>query len=208
MDGVFMLRLLKKVMILALIGAVIYGVFLIRDRKTLNDQILRLHVVGETNTAEDQQIKVRVKDALLEKLRELTADADTKEKAQALLSDNLSLLQETANEILRSCGVSAQASVTLKQEAFPTRVYETFTLPAGVYDSLRVVIGEGQGRNWWCVVFPSLCVPAASQEVEDVAASAGFSEGLGKSLTGEEGYEIRFFLLDALGQLQNFFFQG
>ena len=108
--------------------------------------------------------------------------------------------------MLQQVGSPQSANVTLKKETFGTRVYDTFSLPAGVYDSLRIVIGAGEGRNWWCVVFPGLCVPAASEGVEDVAVSAGFSEELGKTLTGEEPYEIRFLLLDWLGRVENFFF--
>ncbi len=201
-----MLKLLKKVILILLVIGTVYILFVVRDRKTLREQIIRLHVVADSNSQEDQSIKEMVRDAILEKLEALTANAQTKDEAEQILSDNLLTLQQIANDVLVNMGVSSQANVTLQQEAFPTREYDTFTLPAGVYDSLRVVIGEGEGKNWWCVVFPGLCIPAASEEVEDVATSAGFSNGLGKSLTGEKGYEIRFFLLDTLGRLENFFF--
>ena len=94
--------------------------------------------------------------------------------------------------------------MTLQKEVFDTRVYDTFTLPAGVYEALRITIGSGEGKNWWCVVFPTLCVPATSEGFEDVAAGAGFPESLTKSLEGE--YEIRFYLLDLLGKLEGYLF--
>ena len=85
--------------------------------------------------------------------------------------------------------------------------YETFRLPAGVYESLRIVIGTGEGHNWWCVVFPSLCIPATSSGFADIAVGAGFDSSLTAALEGQAGYEIRFYLLDQLGRLENIFFQ-
>ena len=125
-----------------------------------------------------------------------------------MLKGQLSALQEAANEVLQQNGENCEAVVTLRKETFPRREYDTFSLPAGVYDSLRITIGKGEGKNWWCVVFPDLCVPAASVEVEDVAVDAGFSNSLSKTLTGEEGYEIRFWILDCIGKLQNFLHMG
>ena len=93
-------------------------------------------------------------------------------------------------------------------EEFATRYYDTFTLPAGIYEALRITIGEGEGQNWWCVVFPTLCVGATVEEFEETAHCAGFSDGLTGALTGEDGYEVRFFFLDALGKLENFLHKG
>ena len=98
--------------------------------------------------------------------------------------------------------------MSFRRELFPTREYDTFSLPAGVYDSLRVTIGQGEGHNWWCVAFPSLCLSAASEEFADKAAGAGFPDSLTGALDGEEKYEVRFFLLDALGELEKFLYAG
>ena len=98
--------------------------------------------------------------------------------------------------------------VTLCKEAFDTRYYDTFTLPAGIYEALRITIGEGEGHNWWCVAFPSLCLSATSEEFADKAAGAGFPDSLTGALDGEEKYEVRFFLLDALGELEKFLYAG
>ena len=126
-----------------------------------------------------------------------------REDALALLQDQLPRLQEAANRVLQQSGKDYQAEVTLQQEAFPTRIYDTFSLPAGVYDSLRVTLGSGEGKNWWCVVFPDLCASAATV-VEETAVEAGFSDTLSKPLTQEEGYEVRFWVLDCWGKMQNF----
>ena len=87
------------------------------------------------------------------------------------------------------------------------RQYDTFALPSGVYESLRISIGEAQGKNWWCVVFPSLCMPAVGENFSDAAAGAGFDDGLTNTLQQKKGYEIRFFLLDWLGWLENLLFR-
>jgi hypothetical protein len=109
-----------------------------------------------------------------------------------------------ADRILAENGFKETATVTVQKETFTTRKYDTFVMPAGVYDALRITVGEGQGQNWWCVVFPQLCLPAVSEGMEAEAAGAGFSDTLTGALEGE--YEVRFFLLDWLGWLENFLF--
>ena len=98
--------------------------------------------------------------------------------------------------------------MTFDREAFPVRHYDSFSLPSGVYHSLRISLGSAQGQNWWCVVFPRLCLPAAGEDFQEVAAGGGFSQPLTDTLTQKEGYRIRFFTLDLLGRIENFFFRN
>jgi stage II sporulation protein R len=198
-----MWKLLKFLMVILLILGAIYAYSIYRDRQTLNNQVIRLHVVADTDDPEDQEIKLLVRDEILKLVNTIKSDALTKEDALALLQDQLPRLQEAANRVLQQSGKDYQAEVTLQQEAFPTRIYDTFSLPAGVYDSLRVTLGGGEGKNWWCVVFPDLCASAAAV-VEETAVEAGFSDTLSKTLTQEEGYEVRFWVLDCWGKMQNF----
>ncbi len=198
----------KTVSIFAVVAAVLYMSSVIRDKRQLSEDILRLHVVANSDSAEDQAVKLKVRDAVLKTLEDVTAAAHNKDEAETLLKSKLEELESTANAVLDAEGVKDRASVTLTAEEFPTRIYDTFTLPAGIYDSLRITIGSGEGHNWWCVVFPSLCVPAATEGVADTAASAGFSDGLSGAITGQSGYEVRFFLLDCLGKLENLFHRG
>ena len=123
------------------------------------------------------------------------------------LQQHIQDLTDTANQVLMTAGSDDRAEITLTQEAFPTRQYDTFSLPAGVYESLRIRIGEAEGKNWWCVVFPSLCFQAVGEDFTDTAVGAGFDEPLTGALSGEESYQVRFFFLDCLGWLQNFFHQ-
>jgi len=149
-------------------------------------------------------MKLRLKDAVVESLREDMADLTDAQEAKAYLQENLPKIEAFANQFLERAGCADSAQVTLAVEEFTTRVYDTFTLPAGVYDALRITIGEGEGKNWWCVVFPGLCLPATAEGFEDAAACAGFSDALTAALEGEDGYELRFFLLDVLGRVENF----
>lgn len=208
MDGVFMAKFLRGLTCLALLAAVFYLVTVVSDRRELDDSVIRLHVVADSDSDADQAVKLKVRDAVLEAMEETLAGAEDKAQAEDALQSFLPEIENAANRVLEAEGVSDRAVVTLMEEAFPTREYDTFSLPAGVYDSLRVTIGSGEGKNWWCVVFPGLCVPAAVEEVEDVAVSAGFSESLSESITGEPEYQVRFFLLDWLGRIENFFHKG
>ncbi|MBQ7800822.1 MAG: stage II sporulation protein R [Oscillospiraceae bacterium] len=198
-----MCKFLKRIGLCLMIVCLVWCGTLIADRQRLREELIRLHVVAASDSEEDQAIKLRVRDAVVESLRAEMENLTDAEQAKAYLRENLPKLETLANQVLADAGCGDRASVSLAVEEFGTRVYETFTLPAGVYDALRIVIGEGEGHNWWCVVFPSLCVPATSEGFEDTAAGAGFPDSLTSALEGEEGYEVRFFLLDALGSLEN-----
>lgn len=203
-----MRKLLKRVAICLLAAVLIWGTSIFTNRRKLNTELIRLHVVANSDSKEDQQIKLRVRDAIVESLQYAMADVADIEAAKAYLQENLPKLQRIANQVLSDAGVDADAVVTLAKETFNTRYYDTFQLPAGVYESLRITIGEGEGKNWWCVVFPTLCIPATSSGFEAIAAGAGFEDALTAALEGKDGYEIRFFLLDALGKMENMFFKG
>ena len=208
MDGVFMKKFAKFVSTLLLVVVAFYLGSVSSDKRLLSENLIRLHVVADSNSAEDQAIKLQVRDAITAKLETVMEDFPDLETAKAYLQAHLPELEKIANDTLAAAGNSCQAVVTLAKEAFPTREYDTFTLPAGIYESLRVTIGSGEGKNWWCVVFPSLCVGATVEEFSETALCAGMPEGLAGALAGEEEYEVRFFLLDALGKFENFLHKG
>lgn len=203
-----MIKLIKRVMICLTVAAVLWCAVLLADRDALNENLIRLHVVANSDSEEDQNIKLQIRDAVTASLRRDLEKAADMEEAKQYLQENLPKIQALANETLQSLGFDGEAVVTLCKETFDTRYYDTFQLPAGVYESLRIIIGEGAGHNWWCVVYPSFCIPATSDGFADTAVEAGFSEALSAALSGEEGYEVRFFLLDTLGRLENIFFAG
>ena len=191
----------KRIGICLLLAALMWTVGLVRDRAFLNRELIRLHVVANSDSDEDQAVKLRVRDAVLGSIRSDLKMVGDINQAKAYLRENLPKIQAAANRTLEAAGVDAQAVVTLEKEAFDIRRYDTFSLPAGVYESLRIVIGEGAGKNWWCVAFPELCLGAAGTDFCETAQAAGMSQGLTESLT-QEDCSIRFFLLDALGQLE------
>lgn len=194
---------LRRVGFCLMVVCFVYLGALVMDRQTLKNELVRLHVVAASDSAEDQAVKLRVRDAVIESLRSEMQNLTDVEQAKAYLQENLPKIEKVANRVLAESGFTDTASVSLCVEEFATRFYDTFTLPAGLYESLRITIGPGEGHNWWCVVFPNLCLPATSDGFEAVACGAGLSETLTDTLTGEAGYEVRFFLLDAIGQLEN-----
>ena len=116
---------------------------LLRDRQYLNEELIRLHVVANSDSEQDQNIKLQVRDAIVASLSEGMADIGDVQAAKDYLQENLSKIETVANKTLEAAGVDSRAVVTLCKEAFDIRKYDTFTLPAGVYESLRIVIGEG-----------------------------------------------------------------
>lgn len=203
-----MMRLIRRIGILAIAVALVFSFSLMRDRQTLKNGLVRLHVVGQSDSEWDQNVKLSVRDAVLASLSDALREVTDMEQAKQYIQTHLSQIEEAANHALRQLGVDSKVAVSFLKEQFPTRNYETFSLPSGIYQSLRITIGEGKGQNWWCVVFPTLCMGASAADVEDVAAGAGFPDDLAKTITGVKEYKIRFYLLEALGKLENFFYRS
>ena len=198
----------EAALLLAVAAALLWGACTLQRQDALGQKVIRLHVIANSDSEEDQSIKLQVRDAVLNSLQsDLNKIADVNE-ARAYLQAKLPQIQAVANSVLEATGCDCEAVVTLCKEAFDTRYYDTFPLPAGIYEALRITIGEGEGHNWWCVAFPSLCLSATSEEFADKAAGAGFPDSLTGALDGEEKYEVRFFLLDALGELEKFLYAG
>ncbi len=205
MDGVFMKKIIKITVCLLLIIAVVGILDVWKDYKTIQQSVIRLHVVANSDSQEDQQIKLQVKDAIVGYLKQFSAKLPDKEYAMRYIRENLSAIEQLANDVLDRLGVRDRAVASLRQEEFDIRVYDTFSLPSGIYDALRIEIGEARGKNWWCVVFPSLCLPATKADFQDTAVSSGFSADLAGTLSGGKKYEFRFFILDCIGKLENLF---
>ena len=194
-----------KILVILVCAVFIWnGCRMLKQKRILSDSVIRLHVVADSDEPEAQALKLRVRDAVLEEL-EKYGPWENAEDARQFLSNNLEVLEDAANRVLQESKSIHKAVVTLCRESFPIRQYDTFTLPSGVYESLRVTIGSGEGRNWWCVVFPRLCIPAAGEDLRTAAAAAGFTEELTAAIEGQEEYRISFFFLDCIGKVENFF---
>ena len=174
--------------------------YLQTQQRQLAEKLIRLHVVANSDSPSDQAIKLQVRDAVLAAVEPVLAEASDPEQA---LTENLGALGEAAARTLREAGAADAVTVTMQNERFPTRDYETFSLPAGVYRTLRVTIGAGEGHNWWCVVFPTICTAASMEELEFAAASGGFSEADVRLITGaDSGYVLKFKTLEWLEKLK------
>lgn len=205
MGGVF-LNYLRKILFIALVFSLsAWLMSVIGDRMMLSNEVIRLHVVADSDSDDDQKLKLKVRDAVTAYLQQNMADVADTSDALLFLQEHTGSIELIAKEVLSQEGCADNVAVTLQQESFPIRKYDTFSLPSGVYESLRITIGEGAGQNWWCVVFPALCAGATTEEFSDTAAGAGFSDGLNGALKQQRGYEIRFFVLDLFGKIQNFF---
>lgn len=199
-----MKKIIKLFIVLFLVLGVLYIYAVYKNKQLLGEEIIRLHVVADSNGPEDQAIKLLVRDEILSLLENIKDGALSKAEFIERLEKHLPQLQDAANAVISKTGKQYNAVVTFLKEEFPTRYYDTFALPAGIYDSLRITIGSGKGENWWCVVFPDLCSAAAGTNVVELAVEAGISQSLSKTLTYEKGYEVRFWILDCIGNIENF----
>lgn len=175
---------------LSLVFSVLLSIFALNTEcSEIRSSVLRLHVLANSDSAADQALKLKVRDRLLEISNDMYLHAKTKEEAVASTQGNLDILRQEAEKVIAANGCDYPVSVSLENFYFNTRTYGDITLPAGEYQALRVVIGEGEGHNWWCVMFPPLCVsPASEGEVRmgDVLSSEQME------LVEGDGYEIKF----------------
>lgn len=182
------LKAVEAAMLIALCAALCVGTWAQGRQNAISGQLVRLHVVAASDNEREQALKLRVRDAVLEYLTPLLDGADGSAEAKRRISENLDGIARAAAERAEGRGVT----VTLGREKYPTRRYSGFALPAGEYDSLRVVLGAGEGHNWWCVVFPPLCTAAAS-DVPTVALDAGLTDQEVALITeADEGYVLKF----------------
>ena len=194
-------------LLLIVAGAVLWFAETLESNQALKENVIRLHVIANSDVEEDQAEKLEVRDAVLAYIQEEIAKLPSSEEAEVYIRERLAEIEEVANQVLAENGSDHIAKVKLGLQEFGKRIYETFSLPSGVYKSLQIEIGEAEGKNWWCVVFPGLCMPATNREFCDVAASAGFDGDMIETLDNAGDYKIRFFILDLWGKVENFFFK-
>ncbi len=155
---------------LVLIVTMLSGAVPVNGEVELYDKVVRLHVIADSDSEDDQALKLKVRDAILEDMREYMSSSLSVEQAEQIIEANQDRIQRTAKKCIADNGCDDSVSVVLGYENYPTREYEGVSLPAGKYYSVRVMIGEAAGKNWWCVLFPPLCIGAASAEDELVEA--------------------------------------
>lgn len=195
------LKPVELALVLALFVTFIFGGAINAEAAELSDKLIRLHVVAASDSPEDQALKLRVRDVVLGVIEAPLSGAASRRAASELLSANLGLIAGAAEKRIAEEGRSYSVSVSLEREWFPTTDYDDFSLPAGEYLSLRVVIGKGEGHNWWCVVFPRICFGGIVNAAGEKAVTDGDAELVTRS-TGAA--KVKFRAMELLGELKRF----
>ena len=184
-------------LLLALCFSLCLGTWAQAKQSSLSSSLVRLHVIAVSDDEYEQSLKLRVRDGVLSYISPKLRDVKSAQQAQEIIKNELDGIKAAAE----SSAEGRSVEVTLSQEYYPTRNYEKFSLPAGKYQSLRVILGEGEGHNWWCVVFPPLCISAAEQE----QAVESMSEDMRGIVTEEDGYRCKFRIVELWGEVCDFF---
>lgn len=171
--------------------------------QSVREDVVRLHILANSDSEKDQNIKLKVRDELLEKNTLILSDGVNQDNAVEYFELSKDELLETASDVLRENGFDYDVKVYLEKEYFETREYGELIFPAGEYTALKVVLGEGKGRNWWCVMFPPLCVPAADDievknNTEDYLTESG-----NEIVNGGKKYIMKFKLLEMYEELKS-----
>lgn len=192
-----------KIRISIAIGIVTAVIFSIcsfaKTSEEIRSDVLRLHVIANSDSSVDQNLKLRLRDYILEEGEDIFDGSVNVENAVKKIEPKLAELEKSAETFVKNAGFDYDVKITLSNEYFATRTYESVTLPAGKYLALRVVIGSGEGHNWWCVMFPPMCVPAADKkdEIENV-----FTDKEIKLVESKPKYEPRFKVVEIYEQIR------
>lgn len=193
----------KKIKISICVSMIVAIIFSIcsfaKTSQEIRSDVLRLHVIANSNSSVDQNLKIRLRDFLLEEGKSIFDGSVNVENAVEKIEPQIPALEKSAKEFIQTSDFDYDVKISLSREYFTTRTYETVTLPAGRYLALRVVIGAGEGHNWWCVMFPPMCVPAADKkdEIENI-----FTEDEIKLVESSPKYEIRFKVVEICEEIK------
>ena len=168
-----------------------------QQREGLTQSVVRLHIVADSDDPQDQAVKLAVRDALVSEYGQTLSQAESLEQAQELAGRLLPQMLDTARQTVAAQGCTLPVTGEVGELSFPAVSYEGYTLPAGEYQAVRIQLGEGEGHNWFCVLYPAVCLDSS------VALEEGMSSQQKEMLTHPEDYEIRFALLDGLMALWN-----
>lgn len=165
----------------------------------IRENVLRMHVIANSDTDEDQALKLEVRDNILEASNEVFKNCKTEEEAVNTAKENIEIFENIAKNTVKNSGKQYDVAVSVGDAYFNNREYDGFTLPAGEYEAVKVVIGEGKGKNWWCVMFPQVCLPAASNR--DISET--LDEKQTDIVKNKSKYEVRFKIVEWVEGLKN-----
>jgi len=197
---------MKKFLILfssaILILTFVFALVPVMEANEIYDGIIRLHVIANSDSDEDQELKLKVRDGILDIIGGILEGADDIEKACLAIEDDLSSIETTASEVIAVEGYDYPVSAKLTREYYPTREYDCLTLPSGEYRSLKVIIGRGEGKNWWCVLFPGVCRNSA--RVKEELAETGFTPNQIRIITDrdDDGCRVKFRIVEFFSDIR------
>lgn len=186
--------------------AAVCNILPVHGEEKIYESVVRLHVLANSDSEDDQALKLKVRDAILSYVSPRVIDSSSREEAIEILNCELEEIKKVATKVVADEGYDYSVEVTLTLEDYPTRNYESMSFPSGEYVSLRVMIGEAEGQNWWCVLFPPLCLSAASERAENEEAfiAVGLNSDQYKIITetDEAKYYLRFKLLEVIENMK------
>lgn len=198
-----MLRVISTVLISVATFFTLNALIPTASEVEIYDSCVRLHVIANSNSESDQELKLKVRDALLEKIN--SYEVDSKGEALEAIESDKDQLIEAANQVINENGYDYSVAIETGIESYPTRHYEDFSLPAGKYTSVRVKIGEAKGENWWCVLYPPLCNAGAIAYEDGAYTDVGLTKDQYSLITGASGeYKVKFKLIEVASRLVGF----
>lgn len=197
------MKLLIKSLCIAFVLTVIYSVIPFQaECEQISNEVFRLHILANSDIEEDQSLKLRVRDSLLKYTDRLFSEAENSDEAERIARDNLESLRAVAQREVYANGYDYKVKAEVVNMYFNTRYYERYTMPAGMYDALRITIGSGEGHNWWCVMYPSICISSAvetDKRVEDT-----FSQNQQEIVKGNE-FKYKFKVVEIFEKIVSLF---
>ena len=171
----------------------------IQTSERISDDVFRLHILANSDDEEDQALKLKVRDAVLEKGQNVFTDCKSLEEIINSCESNIDLFEKTAQECILENGYNYSVNAYVDKEYFNTREYEEITLPSGIYNALKIEIGEAKGHNWWCVMFPAICLPAVSDnEINDILDDEEVD-----LINSNNKFEIRFKIVEVYERIKS-----
>lgn len=212
--GNTVLLLAAVVMIITIFADMYYGLSSKNSNivEGISDSLIRFHVIANSDSPSDQAIKLKVKDAVIERMHTLLDDATSIDESRAIIKDNMESLRELAIDVLNENGFNDNVSIALEREVFPMKQYGDIVLPPGEYEALIIRIGKAQGKNWWCVLFPPLCFVDAThgviddeskEELKDVLTDEEYQAIIMAKDSGNSKVKVKSKLLEWLGEQEN-----
>lgn len=194
-------NLLKISLLCGLISAILISMVGFSEVcSEMQQNIIRIRILANSDSNEDQALKLQVRDAILSESGKLFEDSETYEDAVAIAEEELDKFLSVAQNTVLKCGYEYEVSLDFRDEYFDTRHYDSFTLPAGEYKTAVFTIGAGKGENWWCVIFPRVCIGACSDGIDKT-----LSDKAVKTAQEPEKYVYRFKSLEILEKIKNIF---